>query len=336
MKNFYDLSLEELTEELLPLSFPAYKIKEIFFWVYKKNITDFSQITTLAKYERNVLAEKLTCALPAYTAISSQGSIKYRIVLSEDVIIESVVLKEKDYYTLCVSSQAGCPLGCVFCATGKAGFKRNLTSGEIIAQYMLALKSGYAVKNLVFMGMGEPLLNLDQVLKAICTLNHKLGANIGIRNFTISTSGILKGIEQLIKSGMKFNLAISLNAATDVLRSKLMPVNKTSPFSRVISLACSYAKKTGRRVTFEYVLLKNVNDSEQHARQLIKAVEHKGFHINLIPFNQIGNDYKAPSVAEVKTFSDILTVNGLNATIRYSKGADIHAACGMLANQSCS
>ncbi|MDD5457137.1 MAG: 23S rRNA (adenine(2503)-C(2))-methyltransferase RlmN [Candidatus Margulisbacteria bacterium] len=335
MKNFYDLNLEELTEELQPLFFPVYKIKEIFSWIYKKNAADFEQITTLSKQERNLLAEKFTCVLPAFTKIVSKGSVKYRIALNEELIIESVVLKEKDYYTLCVSSQAGCPLGCVFCATGKYGFRRNLTAGEIIAQYMIAVKSGYVIKNLVFMGMGEPLLNIAEVLKAVHVLNHKLGANIGIRNFTISTSGILAGIERLLESPMKFNLAISLNAGDDSLRSSLMPVNKTNPLSKLLRAASRYAEKTGRRVSFEYVLLKNINDSALHAQQLVKALRHKGFHINLIPFNNIDNEYIAPSVAEVKNFANILTENGLNVTIRYSKGAEISAACGMLANKSC-
>lgn len=319
-----------------------FKAKQIFKRIYTKNVVAIDQISTLSKPERSLLKEKLSFPKYTYTKQSTSNTIKYLISLEDEQCIECVIIISKKRKTLCISSQVGCKLKCSFCATGTIGFKRNLTAGEIILQYIIALLDNsnktlpsknedtkqILIDNVVFMGMGEPLFNIRNVLKAIDILNDPKGANIGIRKFTISTVGIIPEINKLLESGRRLNLAISLHAATDHLRNTLVPINKKYPVHELIKMGLKYQLITKRRVTLEYILLKDINDKEEDAKNLIKLVNHKGFHINIIPYNPTGLKYSRST--RIKSFMDTLANNGLNITLRKSEGIDISAACGML------
>lgn len=328
--NICDYSLSELESELTAY-LPAYKVKQLFNWLYTKKTKDLSDITTLSKEERDQLKDKFQ--LPQYKVIKTHDVSKFQIILADGLLIESVVISEKEHDTLCVSSQVGCPLGCSFCVTATLGFKRNLTCNEIITQFLIAKNEGYNIGSFVFMGMGEPLLNIDNVLKAISILHDEKGANIGMRHFTISTAGVITGIHKLMKQSLKLNLAISLNAPEETLRNTIMPVNKKYPLDKLLKVATEYMEHSGRRVTFEYVLIAGVNDSVEHLRLLTNLLKGKGFHVNLIPYNENTKKYKRPTDDVVKLFATNLEKARINTTIRYSKGQEVNAACGMLGNK---
>ncbi len=336
MQSIYDYNFEELEAKISSLGLPKYKTQQVFDWLYRKFVTDFSQMTSLSKDERRILRDCFASArndtlLPSYKKFEGKKTVKYLIAFEDGLSIESVVIQGRERKTLCLSSQIGCSFSCKFCATGKMGFKRNLTAGEIVIQFVIAHIDGHTIDNIVFMGMGEPLLNLDNVLKSMDILNDKRGANFGMRRFTISTAGIITGIRNLIKAKQKINLAISLHAANDGKRSYLMPLNKQFPIQELIKIASEYMRVSGRRITLEYLLLKDFNDTREDANALAKLVKNKGFHINLIPYNSISNEFQR-SVKE-KEFAKILQTNHINATIRQSQGFEIAAACGMLAGE---
>lgn len=331
MESIYDYHFEELEEKICSLGLPKYKAQQIFDWLYKKFVTDFGQMTSLSKDERSILAEYFFLQSYTYKKIPGLKTIKYLITFEDGLSIESVVIQGRKRNTLCLSSQIGCAFACKFCATGKMGFKRNLTAGEIVIQFIIAHIDGYTIDNIVFMGMGEPLLNLNNVLKSMDILNDKRGANFGMRRFTLSTAGIIPGIRKLIKDKQKINLAISLHAANDGKRNHLMPLNKQFLIQELIKTASEYMRVSGRRITLEYLLLKDFNDTKEDANALVKLVRNKGFHINLIPYNSISNEFQR-SLRE-KEFAKILQNNNINATIRQSQGFEIEAACGMLAGE---
>ncbi len=251
--------------------------------------------------------------------------------------IESVLMKHEDgRRTVCVSSQVGCSVGCKFCATGQQGFKRNLTSGEIIEQVLffarLLKKTKEKVTNVVFMGMGEPFLNYDNVIGAIKILNDKNGFNLGSRHFSISTAGIVEGIEKLSEEKLQVNLAISLHAPNNELRSKLMPINKIYPIEKILAAVDDYIKKTNRKVMFEYLMINGVNDSEEEAEELVKILKKPLYFINLISFNPVGHsDFKPSPGWKIKKFKEVLEKNDIPVTQRYRFGREIKAACGQLA-----
>jgi 23S rRNA (adenine2503-C2)-methyltransferase len=260
---------------------------------------------------------------------------KALIILKDNLKIESVLMRHKDgRNTLCLSSQVGCPLKCSFCATGRAGFKRNLEIFEIVEQVLFFArylkKENQKVTNIVFMGMGEPFLNYENVLGAIRILNEKDGFNLGARHISISTVGILEGIKKLSEEKLQVNLAVSLHAPDDKLRSKMIPINEKYPIDKVLDEVDKYIRKTKRRVMFEYLMIKDLNDSEDSAKKLAELMKKPLYFVNLIPFNPTGL-FNTSTSSRIKKFKEILEKNGIQVTQRYRFGQDIKAACGQLA-----
>ncbi|HTY13778.1 MAG TPA: 23S rRNA (adenine(2503)-C(2))-methyltransferase RlmN, partial [Candidatus Omnitrophota bacterium] len=310
---------------------------QVYRWVHKKLTFDFALMSDLPQPLRDRLKEEFSITAPEQTKVlnSRDGTKKYLFTLADGNRIESVLLKDKTgRKTICVSTQAGCPLGCAFCATGESGFSRSLEVSEILGQvYRIALNHP-EVSNLVFMGMGEPFLNYDNVIKSIRILISAEGANFGQRKITVSTCGIPDGIKKFAREGLQVRLAISLNSADDRIRSQIMPINDTFPLRRVAEAIRYYIAHTKRRVTLEYILLEGVNDRRSDAEKLIEfAKQFDSENINLIPFNPTGGAFKPSTLKTAKFFYNILTQHHIVATIRQSKGGDILAACGQLAGK---
>ncbi|MEI7942444.1 MAG: 23S rRNA (adenine(2503)-C(2))-methyltransferase RlmN [Candidatus Riflemargulisbacteria bacterium] len=331
MLNILDYELNELQQVFITKGFPAYKAKQVFDWIHKKAVCDFTKMTTISALDAKILGEVFEPIVLDYVKSEGTSTVKFLITMHDDLAIEAVVIPSSKGNTLCVSTQIGCALKCDFCATGKVGFKRDLTTAEIIMQYLIARQEGYEIDRIVYMGMGEPLLNLDNVLKSIDVFNEESGANIGVRRFTISTAGIVPGIKKLLEKGYKLNLAVSLHAPTDVLRSKLMPINDKYKLWELFAALAEYREATGRRITLEYVLLQGVNDSDSDADQLIALVKGTDFHVNLIPYNKTSANYQRSK--NIDRFMSRLSKASVNVTKRRSEGGDISAACGMLSGK---
>jgi len=317
---------------------PAYRVKQVKQLIFKDLIGDWQDATTLPKALRQNLAEKIPLKINGEIFASKDNeTAKALIALDDQFNIESVLMRHKDgRNTLCVSSQVGCPLKCSFCATGQMGFKRNLKSWEIIEQVIffaryLALKKE-KIANIVFMGMGEPFLNYDEVLGAIKILNDNSGYGLGARHFSISTVGIAEGIIKLTKEKIAVNLAISLHAPDDKLRSEIMPINNKYSIKKIMNAAYEYVSKTHRRVMFEYIMIKNLNDSFESAEKLSKLMNNPSYFVNLISYNPTGL-FKPSQGDRIKKFKEILEKNNINVTQRYRFGNDINAACGQLAGK---
>jgi len=265
-------------------------------------------------------------------------TIKLLLNLDDGNNIECVIIKSVDRNTLCISSQVGCALGCKFCSTGTMGFIRNLSVGEILSQYLYAFSLTGGIDNIVFMGMGEPLQNYDNVTKAIRLLNTKDGANFGIRRITLSTAGIIEGIRKLVNDDLHIKLAVSLNSAIDKKRSTVMPINKSDRLYDLIEVLKEYQKKSNKRFTFEYVMIKGVNIGEEDAKAVMKLAEELHFNLNIIPYNKIKNvsdklnpHFETPSSNEINVFLKYFEDSNIEIVKRYRKGDDITAACGQLA-----
>lgn len=309
--------------------------------VFGNFIEDWDQASGLPKELRVILNNACPLDIKATVLVGKENnSLKAAIQLEDGNMVETVLMRHNDgRNTVCLSTQAGCPLKCDFCATGRLGFKRNLAAEEILEQIIfmsrILKKENSRVTNAVFMGMGEPFLNYDNVMSAIKIINDKNYFNIGARKISVSTAGIIPGIEKFAKEPLQVNLAISLHAPTDELRDKLMPINRTYPLKKLISAIKKYTEKTNRKVMLEYILLSNVNDSQQNAEELIKTLDplsKKLFVINVIPCNPT-QKYKQPSAEKIKKFKDVLSKAGLNTVERYEFGRDIRGACGQLAGK---
>jgi len=330
--NIKGLWIEDLEKLLGELGEKRYKANQLALWMYDKRITDFSQMTDLSKNLRDKLSG--IAYIDSIKLIQSQTSKidfseKFLFELKDGNGIETVLMWEKNRVTICVSTQAGCPLGCSFCATGKMGFKRNLTSSEIVDQ-IIALKD-HKITHVVLMGMGEPLLNYESVIKALRIMNSALGLSFAAKNITISTAGIPDMIKKLADETRRIKLAISLNAPTDEKRDQLMPINKKHPLKDLLEAVKDYTKKKKGRITFEYVLIKDFNDSQKDALELSKLVMGIPCKINLIPYNLVpGLSYEKPSEEKIIAFRDYLYPRCPAVTLRKSKGEDIQAACGQL------
>ena len=346
MKNLLDLSIEELKE----LVSPSFRATQIYEWVYKKNATEFSQMLNLPKDMRQELAEKfyldpLKCVKFEQ---SSDGSIKYLFELKDGLKIESVLLPMKEEisdedgkisrharYTVCVSSQVGCKMGCAFCLTAKGGLVRNLTAGEIVGQILWIKRENnipYERRiNVVYMGMGEPLDNLTNVSKAIKILALNEGLAISPRRQTVSTSGLGSQIKKLGEMDLGVLLAISLHAVTNELRSRLMPINKAYNIEAVMDAVRGFPIDMRKRVMFEYLVIKDLNDSVSDAKKLVKLLHGIKAKVNLIYFNpHEGSEFGRPELTNMLKFQEYLRDHGVTCTIRQSKGLDISAACGQL------
>ncbi len=314
---------------------PKYRLGQAKKALFQDLIQNWQEATALPLGLREELNKKCPIELSAKTFVSKDGNtIKALLVLKDDLKIETVLMRHKDKRnTICVSSQVGCRLGCEFCATGKMGFKRSLDIWEIVeqvlffARYLKKIKE--RVTNIVFMGMGEPFLNYQNVIGAIRILNDKEGFNLGARHFSISTVGIIEGIEKLAKEELQINLAISLNAPDDKLRSKLMPINKKYPIKKILNAIDNYIKKTRCRVMFEYIMINNLNDSEENAKTLANLMKKPLYFVNLILYNSTGI-FEPPSFERVKKFKEILEKENVIVTQRYRFGKDIEGACGQL------
>jgi len=337
--NLKALWIEELESFLDKLGEKKYKAKQLAKWIYNKGVTDFEEMTDLSKDLRRKLSEvayigKLKLTRKQVSKIDQTE--KFLLELFDDKRIETVLMREKNGVTVCISTQVGCALNCIFCATGKSGFERNLSAGEIVDQIIAVkgyLKEDEKITNIVIMGMGEPLLNYENTVKAIRIIQSELGLSISAKRITLSTSGIAPEIYKLADERLKIKLALSLNAPDDELRRKLMPITKKYPLSEVLEALKYYAKKNDIRITFEYVLIKDVNDSEEQALKLAKLIRGITCKINLIPYNPIKEcPYKKPDEETLMKFRDILYPRAPAVTLRRSKGEDIQAACGQLAN----
>ena len=329
---------------------PAFRLKQVKKVIFQDLIENWDKATILPQNLRQKLSKNYPIQeLKAEKILTSKDgqTIKVLFVLRDGLKIESVLMRHIDgRRTVCVSSQVGCSIGCRFCATGQQGFKRNLSADEIVEQVLFFARflrtkptedgplSTEKVTNIVFMGMGEPFLNYDNVLEAIKILNDKEGFNLGARHISISTAGITEGIEKLAKEKLQVNLAISLHASDDELRTKLMPINKKYPIEKILAAVNDYIKKTKRRVMFEYLMIDGVNDFEGEAEELAKLLKKPFYFINLISFNPIGHsDFKPSPGWKIKKFKEILEKAGLSVTQRYRFGREIKAACGQLAGR---
>jgi len=306
---------------------PAFRKKQIEKLIYQDVIDDWDKATVLPLKLREELKKETSLKIKA-EIFKSKNVEKALITLEDNSQIETVLMKHDDRTTVCVSSQVGCALGCKFCATGKLGFKRNLETEEILEQ-VLVFKRKERIRNIVFMGMGEPFLNYDNVLNAVKILNNENAFNIGARHISISTVGITEGIEKLSNEKLQVNLAISLHAPNNNLRLKIMPVTKKYSLENILKTVNEYIKKTNRKVMFEYTLIDNVNDSIENAKELSKIMKHPLYMVNLIKYNDT-EEFKAPSNEKIKRFKNYLEKGGINVTERYRFGGDIHAACGQL------
>ncbi|MEO0020365.1 MAG: 23S rRNA (adenine(2503)-C(2))-methyltransferase RlmN [candidate division WOR-3 bacterium] len=328
-------TLEELNLLGEKLGWERYRPVQIFQWLYQKDADSFDQMTNLSKQFRAELAERFYISRlePVRTIKSEDRTTKCTFTLQDGNLIESVLIFDQNRRTICLSTQAGCSLACRFCATGRIGFKRNLKWFEIVEQAQALIRTtNVKPTNIVLMGMGEPLLNLDEVLKAVKVINSNYGLRIGARRITISTAGIPEGILQIAQFPLQVRLAISLNATDDKTRSELMPVNKRYPLKTLLNAAREYVKITRRRLTFEYVLIQGVNNLPLDAQRLTKLLKNIPCKINLIPFNPFpGTKFQPPSEDDVKRFAQTLYPHLPAVTIRKSKGGSIQAGCGQLA-----
>lgn len=334
-KDIKSLNNEELAEWVRENSLPAFRAKQIFSWLHKSGVSDFSEMSNVSKDLRNKLSEEFyisSCEIENKYVSAIDGTVKYLFRLSDGEFLETVIMKYKYGYTICVSSQVGCKMGCRFCASTLAGFKRNLTAGEIESQLHSAQKDlGIRISHIVLMGIGEPLDNFDNVLRFIENVNNEDGLNISVRNITLSTCGIVPRIKDLMKHDLQLTLTISLHAPNDEIRSKIMPVNDRWKINEVIAACREYAEFTSRRVSFEYTLIKDVNDTPECAEELSKLLKGMLCHVNLIPVNNVEERKNIrSSYKSVNKFLHILQKNGINATIRRTLGSDINASCGQL------
>lgn len=338
-----DLLPNEFENLLYDLKQESYRAKQIFDWIFKKGIFDFNLMSNLPIKLRNILNQKfniVSSCIFQKTVSADNLVVKYALKLNDNSIIEAVKIYDNykfDKYTICISTQVGCNVKCKFCQTGKMKFIRNLNTYEIIEQVLLIVfdletkkNENEKLSNVVYMGMGEPLLNYEAVLKSIFILNSFDTFNISMRKITVSTVGIIPKIYELAKEKLQITLALSLHAPNDQLRNQLVPINKKYKIYDLILALKNYYELTKRRPTIEYVLISNVNDKLSIAKELANLLKNLNFHVNLITLNQVDEKYKPSNKKAVNEFKNILKSNNINVTIRKSRGFDINAACGML------
>ncbi len=333
-KDIKNLSIKELEPALKKLGMPAYSAKQIFVWLYKKHVSDFEQMTNISRHSRRSLSEQFEIASLRTLGkkVSRDNTTKYQFSLNDGYTIESVLIPMGRWHTLCVSTQVGCALGCKFCLTGIKGFKRQLNTSEITDQLAVvqAENPGISISHIVFMGMGEPFANYDNTLKAIDILTSEYGYQYSHKRITVSTAGLVPQIKRFIEES-KAHLAVSLNALYDDTRTALMPINTTYPLIYLIEALKDYHKKRKGWITFEYVMIKGINDGIAHAIQIAKLIKIFPFKVNLIPFNaHWGVDYERPDEEHVHAFQEYLLNHNIACMVRTTHGEEIEAACGQL------
>lgn len=329
------LTYPELVNETQKLGLKPFRAKQIYSWLHKFGAVSFDEMSNISKDLRNTLYDNYfipSCEIENKYVSKIDDTIKYLFRLYDGEYIESVIMKYKYGYTICVSSQVGCKMGCKFCASTLAGFKRNLSASEIEGQLHAAQKDlGIRISNIVLMGIGEPLDNYDNVIKFLRNVNDENGLNISMRNITLSTCGIVPNIYKLMEEDLQITLTISLHAPNDEIRSRTMPVNDKWNIDEVLKACKDYANKTNRRVSFEYTLIKDVNDTEECALELSRRLNGMLCHVNLIPVNNVEERKNIRSTDDsINKFMHLLKKNGINATIRRTLGSDINASCGQL------
>ena len=329
------MSLEELQLFLADMKEPKFRGKQVFEWIHKKQVSSFDEMTNLSKSLREKLQQNAVLGgVEMVRRLISQvdGTRKYLFALENDSVIESVLMKYEHGNTVCISTQAGCRMGCKFCASTLDGVERNLTAGEMLSQvYEIQKDCGERISGVVLMGSGEPLDNYENVVKFIHLINHPDGQNMGQRHITLSTCGLIEKMYQLEEEHLQITLAVSLHAPNDEIRKSIMPVAKANSMDRLLVACRDYAEKTKRRITFEYAMMRGVNDSDDCAKELAKKLRDMLCHVNLIPVNDVKErDYIKSSNDRVKQFATLLQENGVETTIRRKLGSDIDAACGQL------
>lgn len=337
MKLIYDYSLDALNQWVLDQGLKSYRTKQIYQWLYQKRATDFEQMTDLSKELIGLLKEHfiITPLTLVQRQESRDGTVKCLFKLLDGSLVETVLMVYDYGNSVCVTSQVGCNMGCTFCASGLLRKNRDLSSGELVAQVMaiqheLDLKNE-RVSHVVVMGSGEPFDNYDNVMTFMRTINADQGLAIGARHITVSTCGIVPMINQFSKEHTQFNLAVSLHAPNDELRSKLMPINRAYPLKELMASLKAYSEENNRRLTFEYILLKDVNDTDEHVHQLANLIKGMNAYINLIPYNVVDeHGYKQVGFVQAMKFYDKLMKCGVKCTLRQEHGSDIDAACGQL------
>lgn len=334
MKNIKDYTLEELKKELIEIGEKPFRAEQIFQWIYIEKVKLFDEMTNLSLELRDKLKQNYTMC--NYEIIkrqeASDGTKKYLFDVLDGNAIETVLMKYHHGYSICVSSQIGCKMGCKFCASTGINFIRNLTAGEIVEQ-ILAVEQDTRIRisNVVFMGIGEPFDNYENVVNAIRIINYPKGLAIGARHISVSTSGIVPKIDQLAEENIQCTLSISLHATNNEKRSEMMPVNQAYPIEELLQACKNYIEKTNRRISFEYALAKDNNDHLDDAKQLVKLLHGMLCHVNLIPINKIeSGKFTKSSMENIMKFRDYLNDHGIVATIRRELGSDIDAACGQL------
>ena len=334
MKNIKDYDLDDLKDELKAMGEKSFRAEQIFKWLYQDKVTSFDEMLNLSLELREKLKQDYTiCNFNILKKQESKdGTIKYLFDVLDENAIETVLMSYHHGYSVCVSSQIGCKMGCKFCASTGIKFIRSLTAGEIVEQIIkIEQDTGVKVSNIVFMGIGEPLDNYENVIKAIRILNNPKGLNIGARHISVSTSGLVPMIYKLAEENIQCTLSISLHATTDEKRNSMMPVNKLYNIEQLIKACKDYIQTTNRRVSFEYALAKDNNDNLEDAARLVKLLKGMNCHVNLIPINKIENGKFTKSTNEnIMKFRDYLNDHGIVATIRRELGSDIDAACGQL------
>ncbi len=337
IKNRVDIKsmyLEEIEDDFSERKYPKYKAKQVFKWL-SKGVCSFDEMSDLSKENREELSKSYYISglyIEKKSVSKVDGTIKYLFRLDDGDFIESVLMKYKHGYSICVSTQVGCKMGCTFCATGRSGFSRNLRASEILSQiYMAQIDNNIRISNVVLMGMGEPLDNYDNVIRFLRLVSCKEGVNIGLRHISLSTCGVVDKIYKLSKEKLPITLSISLHAPNDNIRSITMPINKKWGVDDLIIACKDYIKETNRRISFEYAMIKGLNDTDECAEELGEKLSGILCHVNLILINEVnGTKYKKSGKERVEKFISILSKKGLNVTVRRKLGYDIDASCGQL------
>ncbi len=339
MYNIYDYSLPKLEELVVSLGEKKFRAEQLFKWVYKRGVKDFDLMSDISKSFRETLKTSFCLIKPTIyqKQVSSDGTVKLLLELEDGDKVETVLMRYNYGNVACVSSEVGCNMGCAFCASGLLKKKRELKVSEILGQVLVlndlltSEGKGERITHVVVMGTGEPFDNYDNVMDFIRILNHPHGLEIGARHITVSTCGIVPKIYDYAREGLQINLAISLHAPSDEIRHKIMPISRVYPLNDLMEAVKYYEKTAGRRVTFEYILLKGINDSKKDAEDLAKLIKGTLAYVNLIPYNEVNEmKYRRSESSSVKEFMDTLMKKGVNATIRKEFGSDIDAACGQL------
>lgn len=341
-KDIRAYSVEQLNELFKDINEPGFRAKQVYDWLWAKRAVNFDEMSNLSKKLRDYLNDNfiINAVQISELQISSDKTIKCAMKLHDNYVVESVLIPHQTRYTACISSQVGCSLTCKFCATGKLKRMRNLNADEIYDQVVLVKntaleKYGSQLTNIVYMGMGEPLLNYSEVLRSVEKITSPEGLGMAAKRITVSTAGVAKMITKLGDDKVKFNLALSLHAATDEKRNFIMPINETNSLDNLITSLNYFTDKTGSRPTFEYIAFKDFNDSIDDAKDLLKICKKVKSKINIIEYNPIDDgEFKQTSKERLKAFTDFLEKNGVVCNVRHSRGKDIDAACGQLANKN--